>query len=344
MTEPPIYQDDPALPSRASAFRRFNRLYTRLIGTLDEGYHHTPFSLAETRVLYELATRQNPLARDIASSLNLDPGYLSRILRKLQLAGLLKRKISRKDNRSADLHLTARGRALFNKLNSLSEHQARGFLSPLTPAQQAQLIESMKTIEKLLAPPESCSSPIIIRSHRPGDMGWVVELEGRAYTEEYGWDSTFEALVARIVADFLENFDPSREHCWIAECDGQRVGHIFLVKHPHEPGTAKLRLLLVYKSARGRGLGQVLVNECIKFARSAGYKKITLWTQSILHAAHRLYVAAGFQLVKEEPHHSFGADLVGQTWELDLIGVEKTRENSKQPEKLKQERKTQRKT
>ena len=311
------------LPALISSFRRFNRMYTRLIGTLDEGYHHTPFSLADVRVLYELATRIHSTATDIAASLSLDPGYLSRILRKLESAKLLKRQINKEDNRSAGLTLTPKGQAIFRKVNALSEKQARGIIAPLSAKEQTQLIDSMKAIEKILSPePETQTSSkpqaIVIRNHRPGDMGWVVELEGRAYTEEYGWDSTFEALVARIVADFLDHFDPQRERCWIAEQNGHRVGHIFLVKHPDDPTVAKLRLLLVDKSARGLGLGKILVDECINFARSCGYRKITLWTQSILHAAHRLYVQAGFKLVKEEKHHSFGADLVAQTWDLDL--------------------------
>lgn len=311
------------LPSFISSFRRFNRMYTRLIGTLDEGYHHTPFSLADVRVIYELATRTHSTATDIAASLSLDPGYLSRILRKLESAKLLKRQINKEDNRSAELKLTAKGQAIFRKVNALSEKQARGIILPLPANEQTQLIDSMKAIEKILSPePDTQTSnkppAIVIRHHRPGDMGWVVELEGRAYTEEYGWDSTFEALVARIVADFLDHFDPKRERCWIAEQNGRRIGHIFLVKHPDGPSVAKLRLLLVDETARGLGLGKILVNECISFARSCGFRKITLWTQSILHAAHHLYVQAGFQLVKEEKHHSFGADLIAQTWDLDL--------------------------
>ncbi len=226
------------LPSLISSFRGFNRMYTRLIGTLDEGYHHTPFSLADVRVIYELATRTHSTATDIAASLALDPGYLSRILRKLESAKLLKRQINKEDNRSAELKLTAKGQAIFRKVNTLSEKQARSIIAPLPATEQTQLIESMKTIERILSPKlESSNKPqaIVIRSHRPGDMGWVVELEGRAYTEEYGWDSSFEALVARIVADFLDHFDPKRERCWIAEQNGRRIGHIFLVKHPDDP-------------------------------------------------------------------------------------------------------------
>src|ERR1700683_568798 len=246
MPDPLPYSKTPSLPSHISSFRRFNRLYTRLIGTLDEGFHHTPFSLAELRVLYELATHKKITASDISPSLSLDPGYLSRILRKLQSAKLLKRQINKEDNRSAELKLTAHGQRVFRKVDALSETQARGLIAPLLPAEQTQLIEAMKTIEKILGPAPESSKPqaIIIRNHRPGDTGWVVELEGRAYTEEYGWDSTFEALVARIAADFLDHFDPKRERCWIAESGGQRVGHIFLVQTHDEPGTAKLRLLL----------------------------------------------------------------------------------------------------
>jgi GNAT superfamily N-acetyltransferase len=191
-------------------------------------------------------------------------------------------------------------------------------LQPLLPADRVQLIRSMKTIEQTIVRDGQKSPPIVLRPHRTGDMGWVVHREGLLYAEEYGWDGTFEALVARIVADFVANFDPKRERCWIAEIDGEAVGHIFLVKHPDQPHTAKLRLLFVEPSARGRGLGHILTEECIRFARTCGYRKITLWTQSILAAAHRVYQRAGFRLVKEEPHHSFGKDLVGETWELDL--------------------------
>ncbi len=302
-----------------AAFRQFNRMYTRFIGTLQEGFLDTEFSLAEGRVIYELATRTAPKANEIAEALGIDPGYLSRLLGKFERAGLLKRKASKEDGRSTDLGLTQRGKAAFQKLNALADEQARRILTELPPREATQLVRSMRSIEDILVKPERSRPAYVLRSHRIGDMGWVVSREGAVYAEEYGWDGTFEALVARIVADFLTNFDATRERCWIAEADGQSVGHIFLVKHPEEAQTAKLRLLFVEPSVRGMGLGHVLVKECIRFARTAGYRKIVLWTQSILVAAHRIYEKAGFQLAKEEPHHSFGKDLMGQTWELELV-------------------------
>ncbi len=313
-----------------AAFRRFTRLYTTFIGTLREGLLGTSYSLSEARVLYELATRQRPLAKEITQELGMDAGYLSRILSKFQENGLVKRAASLEDGRQVHLTLTKEGRAAFRNLNARSDRQARGILGALAPASQHELIRSMRAIEEILAEkpkPEGKANPVSfsLRPHRPGDMGWIVHREGALYAQEYGWDEKFEALAARVVADFIENFDPTCERCWIAERDGeslqrndQILGHIFLVKHPERPGVAKLRLLLVEPSARGMGVGHTLVAECVRFAREAGYKKITLWTQSILTAAHRIYQQAGFRLVHEEPHHSFGKDLVAQTWELDL--------------------------
>jgi DNA-binding MarR family transcriptional regulator/GNAT superfamily N-acetyltransferase len=301
-----------------AAFRRFNRMYTRFIGTLREGMHDTAYSLAEARVLYEVANRPAPAASEIAGELGMDAGYLSRLLGTLQRAGLLRRKSRKQDARSAELALTVRGRAVFRKLNLRSDHQARSVLQPLPQADRTALIGSMRTIEGVLAGPASAPPAFVLRTHRAGDMGWVVCREGAVYAEEYGWDLTFEGLVARIVADFLANFDPLRERCWIAEVAGESMGHIFLVKHPEHPDTAKLRLLFVEPAARGMGLGHALVDECIRFARSAGYRRVVLWTQSMLLPARRIYIGAGFQLVQEEPHYSFGHDLTGQTWELDL--------------------------
>jgi DNA-binding MarR family transcriptional regulator/GNAT superfamily N-acetyltransferase len=293
-------------------------MYTRFIGTLSEGLLNSGYSLAEARVLYELATRTEPKANQIAEDLGMDPGYLSRVLGKFKRGGLLKRKLSKLDGRYADLTLTRRGRSAFKKLNSLSNEQAHVILEGLPPSARMQLIDCMRIIEEVVMKTDLSRQPYVLRPHRVGDMGWVVYREGLGYAEQYGWDGTFEALVARIVDEFVTNFDTTRERCWIAEVDGQNVGHIFLVKHPTEPDTAKLRLLFVEPSARGKGLGEALVNECVRFARSAGYRKIVLWTQSILTGAHRIYEKAGFRLVKEEPHHSFGKDLVGQTWELEL--------------------------
>lgn len=309
------------LAKDVSLFRRFNRMYTRFIGTLNEGLLNSEFSPVEARVLYELATRDAPKAREIADELGMDAGYLSRLLGKFERDGLLKRKASEQDGRYADLTLTARGRTAFKKLNSLSEDQAQTVLGDLAPSARMELIDCMRTMEGILSKTDRKRLPYILRPHRVGDIGWIVHREGVGYAEQYGWDETFEALVARIVDQFITNFDASRERCWIVEIDGANVGHIFLVKHPEEPDTAKLRLLFVEPSARGIGLGDALVKECVRFARTAGYTKVVLWTQSILVGAHRIYERAGFRLVSEVPHRSFGKDLVGQTWELMLKQV-----------------------
>jgi DNA-binding MarR family transcriptional regulator/GNAT superfamily N-acetyltransferase len=308
----------PVLTNDIAIFRRFNRMYTRFIGTLNEGLLNSPYSLAEARVLYELATRDAPKAREIADELGVDAGYLSRLLGKFERDGLLKRKASEQDGRYAELTLTGRGRSAFKKLNALSDEQAQSVLEDLPPSARMELIDCMRAMEGILTKTDRRRLPCILRPHRVGDMGWIVCREGLGYAEQYGWDESFEALVARIVDQFITNFDSSRERCWIAEIDGKNVGHIFLVKHPEQPDTAKLRLLFVEPSARGMGLGDALVKECIRFARSAGYKKVVLWTQSILVGAHRIYERAGFRLVNEAPHHSFGKDLMGQTWELEL--------------------------
>jgi DNA-binding MarR family transcriptional regulator/predicted N-acetyltransferase YhbS len=293
-------------------------MYTRYIGTLNEGLLNSEFSLVEARILYELATRTAPKASEIAEGLGVDPAYLSRLLAKFERDALLRRTASQQDGRFAELKLTARGKSAFKKLNALSENQARTVLEGLTPAARAELIRSMQTIEDILMKAERKRPPYVLRPHRVGDMGWVVYRESLGYAEQFGWDGTFEALAARIVDGFVTSSDPRRERCWIAEIDGQNVGHIFLVKHPDHADTGKLRLLFVEPCARGMGLGDALVNECIRFARSAGYKKIVLWTQSILTAAHRIYQRAGFRLIKEEAHHSFGHHLIGQEWELEL--------------------------
>jgi DNA-binding MarR family transcriptional regulator/GNAT superfamily N-acetyltransferase len=314
-----LQSEDATLAQDAAAFRQFNRVYTRFLGTLSEGFLRTEFSLAEGRVIYELANRRPAAqAREIGETLGLDPGYLSRILTKLEKAGLVTRRTSKRDSRASDLQLTARGRAVFRTLNTRAEEQARDFLQALPPPARTDFTAAVRTMERSVTGKQPPPSSWTLRTHRPGDMGMVVALEGAGYVEQFGWDGTFESLVARIVADFIDRFNPERERCWIAEMDGRPVGHIFLVQHPEQPDTAKLRLLYVDPSARGLGLGQALVDECVRFARESGYQKIVLWTQSILTAAHRLYQNAGFRLVDEQPHHSFGKDLTGQTWELSL--------------------------
>ena len=304
------------------AVRRFNRFYTRLVGALDEGHLHSSFSLAETRVLYELAHREASTPTTIAADLRLDPGYLSRILRGFERRGLVERGRSPTDARRTVLRLTPKGRTTFGDLNTRASSDVASILAPLADAQQRQLLGAMRTIETLLGGPsaraEQPQAPFVLRPHRPGDMGWVVHRQAVLYAQEYGWDETYEALIARIVADFIDHFDPKRERCWIAERESEVVGSVFLIKHPERPGVAKLRLLYVERAARGLGIGRRLVSECTHFARQTGYRTITLWTNSVLTSARKIYEAEGYRLVHEEPHHSFGHDLVGQTWELEL--------------------------
>jgi DNA-binding MarR family transcriptional regulator/GNAT superfamily N-acetyltransferase len=301
---------------RIQAVRQFTRFYTKQIGVLQEGLLGSNFSLTEARVLYELAHREDSTASDIGSNLGLDAGYLSRILSRFVAKRLIRRERSRNDGRHFDLSLTAKGRSLFESLNRQSSVQVAEMLNRLSDSEQKILVQALQQVERTLAKPKGDSSALVLRAHRAGDMGWVIQRHGALYTQEYGWDESFEALVAEIAAQFIKNFDPRREHCWIAERHGEPVGSIFLVKHTDE--VAKLRLLLVEPHARGLGVGSRLVEECIQFARSAGYRKMVLWTQSILTPARKIYEQAGFKLVKEEPHHSFGADLVGETWELEL--------------------------
>jgi DNA-binding MarR family transcriptional regulator/N-acetylglutamate synthase-like GNAT family acetyltransferase len=304
------------LDERVDGVRRFNRFYTKQIGVLHEGLLGSPFSLTEVRVLYELAHRERSTATDLGKELGLDPGYLSRILRGFENRGLIARKTSEADGRQSLVWLTEQGQQTFAPLNSRSHGEVAAMLSKFSPAQQGRLIEAMRTIEGLLSPSPEQKSLYVLRPHQPGDMGWVVHRHGVLYAREYGWDEQFEALVASIVAKFIQHYDPKRERCWIAERDGEIVGSVFLVKQSKT--VAKLRLLLVEPKARGLGLGARLVGQCVSFARQAGYRRIRLWTNSVLHAARHIYEEAGFHLVHEEPHHSFGHDLVGETWELDL--------------------------
>lgn len=272
--------------------------------------------MAEIRVLYELAHRDAPAATDLCRDLDLDPGYLSRILRSFRADGLITQSTAKEDGRRQRLALTRKGREAFSDLDARSAEEIRELLRPLPSSRQAALLDSMATIERLLGEPQERATSYVLRPHRSGDMGWVVQRHGEIYAREYGWDQTFEALVASIVAKFIERFDAERERCWIAEIEGARVGSIFCVKRA--PRLAQLRLLLVEPHARGLGIGRRLVDEVIAFARSAGYRKVMLWTNDVLVAARRIYQAAGFELVEDEKHHSFGHDLVGQNWELDL--------------------------
>jgi DNA-binding MarR family transcriptional regulator/GNAT superfamily N-acetyltransferase len=297
------------------AVRAFNRFYTGKLGVLDQRLLKSPFSLSEARVLYELANLKYPSAKEIGAELGLDPGYLSRIVQKFDEDGLIARKPVLADRRQYQLSLTAKGRQAFAKLDRSSHEDIADMLAVLPQDDRQRLIAAMAAIEQLLGSAIS-SAPATLREPRPGDMGWVVQSHGALYASEYGWDSSFEALVAEIVAKFLGSFDASRERCWIAERDGAPVGSVFLVRHSDE--VAKLRLLLVDPAGRGHGLGRRLVGECIAFARACGYRKITLWTQSILLAARNIYQEAGFVQVASEPHRSFGQSLTGETWEMKL--------------------------
>jgi DNA-binding MarR family transcriptional regulator/GNAT superfamily N-acetyltransferase len=299
-----------------AAVRGFNRFYTRKLGVLDQQLLKSPFSLSEARVLYELAHREDPAAKEIGIELGLDPGYLSRIIQKFDDDGLITRKPLQSDRRQYRLGLTAKGRQAFAKLERSSHDDIADMLATLPRGDGPRLIAAMAMIERLLGASGASAPPAILRGPRPGDMGWVVQSHGALYAGEYGFDSSFEALVAEIAAKFLTSFDASRERCWIADIDGAQVGSVFLVRHSDD--VAKLRLLLVDPAGRGQRLGRRLVAECIAFAQACGYRKITLWTQSILVAARRIYQDAGFVLVATEPHRSFGQSLVGETWEREL--------------------------
>jgi len=301
------------------AIRAFNRFYTKSAGLLQRGLLDSPYSLSEVRVLYELAHQKDLTATDLTESLGIDPGYLSRLLRRFEKRRLIIRKRSRGDARSSLLRLTASGRSVFADLNVRQSAQVERMIGSIPPESRRNLVASMRTIMKTLGDAETVDSPeqqLRLRAHRPGDMGWVMSAHGDLYAREYDWDGRFEALVGEIVVNFIHSFDAERERCWIAELGDERVGSIFLVKDT--PEVAKLRLLLVTPSARGRGVGKRLVEECIAFAREARYRKLTLWTNSVLDAARHIYEISGFRLVKEEKHTSFGHDLVGQYWELAL--------------------------
>jgi DNA-binding MarR family transcriptional regulator/GNAT superfamily N-acetyltransferase len=301
---------------RVGVVRRFNRFWTHRIGVLREGFLESEFSLTEARVLYELAHREETTASELGEELGLDAGYLSRILRGFEKRCLIHKSPSEADGRRKLLRITERGREVFAPLDERSRADIRAMLGGISVEEQERLVGAMRTIERLLGARSEPEVPYLLRPHWAGDMGWVVHRHGVLYAREYGWDERFEALVAEIVAKFIQHYDPKLERCWLAERDGEIVGSVFIVKQSEE--IAKLRLLLVEPKARGLGIGSRLVEECIRFARQVGYRKITLWTNDVLHPARRIYERVGFRLVHEEPHHSFGHDLVGQTWELIL--------------------------
>ena len=302
---------------RIAAVRQFNRSYTQRIGVLSEGLYGSPWSLTQVRLLYELAVRGSCTAAELCRDLGLDPGYVSRVMRDFARRRFLVRRPCEEDRRVTHLSLSAAGRKAFAPLDAASRAQVAALLRPLSPQQQDGLLEAMARIGRLLQPASPRrESRVVLRQPRPGDIGWVIQRHGALYAREYGWDARFEALVAEICVRFLREADPSRERCWIAELEGEKVGSVFVVKAAET--VAQLRMLLVEPHARGRGIGERLVQACMDFARRRGYATLMLWTNSVLDDARRLYVAKGFRLVEEEPHREFGENLVGQNWELAL--------------------------
>ena len=314
------------ISTQIAQIRAFNRFHTRLVGALNEGMLASEFPLVQVRVLYDLAHAENLAAADLVARLGVDAGYMSRMIAALESRGLIEKTPDSDNAKRLVLSLSDEGRALFESLDRASAEEVRQLISPLSEDERRQLVGAMATIRRLLdddslPAPTASAAPnperrFTLREPRPGDMGWVIHRQAALYATEYGWDWSFEALVAKIVSDFVTRFDPASERCWIAEVDGEITGSVFVVRH--DETTAKLRLLYVEASARGMGLGRALVDEVIRFAREKGYTRLELWTNSILVSARRIYEAAGFTLVDEQPHESFGHELVGQTWVLEL--------------------------
>ncbi|UHQ21793.1 bifunctional helix-turn-helix transcriptional regulator/GNAT family N-acetyltransferase [Lysobacter sp. 5GHs7-4] len=305
--------------AQVEAVRAFNRYYTRRIGVLREGLLDSGYSLTQARVLFELAQREPVAARAIGDALELDPGYLSRILQGFVDAGLIAKTRSEQDARSYVLTLSALGREAYAQLDRSSHRLTADMLAPLSPPQRDRLLHAFVDIEDALTPQTlPAAQRLLIRERGIGDLGWAIERHGRLYADEYGWNQDFEALVAKLFADFANQHDPQRERCWIAELDGERVGCVFVVRNQEQADTAQLRCLLVDPRARGLGVGGRLVDTCLTFARAAGYARMRLWTNDILIGARRIYEQRGFHLIEQYPHHSFGHDLVGQIWERAL--------------------------
>ena len=303
--------------ARIAAVRRFNRYYTRHIGVLRKTFLDSPYSLGEARVLYEIASQDSPTASEIARRLDLDAGYLSRVLRNFERRGLIRRRTSPKDGRQSHLTLTPRGKKSFMPLDARSQRATAAMLEKLKPTGQTRLVAAMATIETLLENQEPTPQrSYILRAPRPGDFGWIVKRNAELYSQDYGWVAPFEGVCAQIVADFVNKFDESREHCWISESDGENVGAVMLANDGD--GVARVRLLLVERKARGLGIGARLIDELIRFARGAGYRKITLWTHSVLTAARHIYQKAGFKLMRSEEHQSWGRPVVSEHWDLEL--------------------------
>jgi DNA-binding MarR family transcriptional regulator/N-acetylglutamate synthase-like GNAT family acetyltransferase len=303
---------------QVASIRSFNRFFTRNIGVLREGLLHTPYSLTEARILYEIAHQEALTAAALGRELGVDAGYLSRILTRLEQQGVVEKERSETDARQRPLSLTEKGKSAFSVLDQRSRDEVAEMLANLSEEEQQRLLKSMRTIETILGKGKAFkfSEPFFLRQPEPGDLGWVVHRHGILYQQEYGWDEHFEALVAQIVADYINQYQPEKERCWIAEMDGEIVGSVFVVQSSET--VAKLRLLLVEPKARGSGLGTRLVEACIRFARQAGYQKLTLWTNSVLLEARHIYAKKGFKIVAEEPYHGFGQDLVSETWDLTL--------------------------
>ena len=305
-----------SLASRIEAVRRFSRFYTRRIGVLEETLLHSPFTLPEGRLVYEIANRDRPTAQELCRDLGLDPGYVSRLLQGLEKRGCVARKRSTADKRQTELTLTAKGQRLWAAMNERSRQDIADLLAELPIARQDRLVKALETVESLLDEPPEKRVPFTLRPHQPGDLGWIIRRQTQLYATEYGWDGTFEAMLAEISAKFIRKFDPKSDNCWIAERNGEIAGSVFLVRAGKTTG--QLRMLYVEPSARGLGIGQSLVTACIADARAKGYKKLMLWTNDILVSARKIYIAAGFRLIREEKHDSFGKKLVGQFWSLDL--------------------------
>ncbi|SCW56052.1 DNA-binding transcriptional regulator, MarR family [Rhizobium mongolense subsp. loessense] len=301
--------------SLIDAARDFNRFYTNFLGVLNKAYLDSPFTLTDARVLFEIGSHDGISAVALVRDLHLDPAYLSRILKRFRSEGLIETKADPADLRSQIITVTGKGGEQFQELGRRSNVQIAERFDALALGEPQSVVNAMQTIRSLLDPGVKPSPPVI-RAHRPGDIGWIVQSQGKAYAEEYGWDMRFEGLVAEVAGKFLASFDPAMEYCWIAERNGINVGSILVTNGGD--GVAKLRLLFVDVAARGLGLGKTLVGECIRFARAKGYRQISLWTNDVLHAARSIYVKAGFRLVSEERHRMFGPEENGQTWVLDL--------------------------
>ncbi len=307
--------------SHIAAVRRFNRFYTREVGLLRKTFLDTPWSLGEMRVLWEIAHVDAPTASDLGKSLDLDTAYLSRMLNRFEKEGLISRTRSKADARQSHLKLTAKGRTAFGQADKRQAANTAAMLDKLKAPEQARLVEAMGSIEALLGRRESQLRSYTLRDPKPGDYGWIVARNAEIYAEEYGWLGPFEGVCAQIVADYVKHYDQKLERCWIAEMAGERVGCVMLVKDDpkaKKADVARIRLLLLDPKARGMGLGATLVEECIRFSRERGYRRVTLWTHKELTAARAIYKKFGFLKTGEESHDDWGGKATSEFWDLDL--------------------------